>query len=72
MGQSLGKKQQQNGDQEISKKLVNNPAESVTDSLKGYVLTHSNVKLLEGHNVVVRGDLESFRGSGKVAVITGW
>lgn len=68
MGQAPTKEK----NQEISKKLVNNPAECVTDSLKGYVLTHDNVKLLEGHNVVVRADLQHFRESAKVAVITGW
>eukprot|EP00111_Clytia_hemisphaerica_P016103 TCONS_00047659-protein len=55
----------------ISKKLVNDPSQCVTESLQGFVMTNPDVKLLEGHNVVVRADLADFRESNKVALITG-
>ena len=70
MGQKAAKEENVQ-DNVISKKLVNNPTQCVKESLQGYVLTHDNVKLLEGHDVVVRADLRLFRESGKVAVITG-
>lgn len=58
-------------DKQASKKLVNDPVTCVKNSLHGYVLTHSNVKLLEGNDVVVRHDIDDFKSSGKVALITG-
>lgn len=57
--------------QQISKKLVNDPKNSVQESLEGFVLTHAHVKLLKGHNVIVRSDLESFKKEGKVSLVTG-
>jgi len=73
MGQnaSSNQREDQGKTTTISKKLVNDPVHCVTESLQGFVLTNANVKLLEGHNVVVRADLETFRKSGKVALITG-
>ena len=73
MGQNTSSKQSEGSTTTttISKKLVNDPVQCVTESLQGFVLTNADVKLLEGHNVVVRADLESFRKSGKVALITG-
>ena len=55
----------------ISKKLVNDPKCCVLDSLTGFVLSHSNVKLLQGCNAVVRSDIQQFKHEGKVATITG-
>lgn len=55
----------------ISKKLVNDPINCVTESLQGFVLTNDKVKLLEGHNVVVRADLKEVKETGKVILITG-
>ena len=60
-----------NQDQQISKKLVNDPKNSVQESLEGFALTHAHVKLLKGHNVVVRSDLELFKKEGKVSLVTG-
>lgn len=57
--------------EKIRKKLVNDPKNSVADALHGYVLSHSNVKLLQGYHAIVRSDLQSFKHEGKVCTITG-
>ena len=57
--------------QSVPVKLVNDPRNSVSDSLVGFVLSHSNVKLLEGCNAVVRSDLHRFKAEGKVAILSG-
>jgi len=55
----------------ISKKLVNNPTECVTESLQGYVATHAHLKLLKGYNIVVRTDFQQVKKENKVVIITG-
>ena len=54
-----------------TKKLVNDPSKCVIDSLKGFVMSNSRVKLLEGHTVVVRSDIQKVKNEGKVVIVTG-
>ena len=53
------------------KKLINDVGSVVREALEGLVALNPQLALLEGENTVVRADLEAFRGSGKVAVVTG-
>lgn len=69
MGQQNDKLASEN--KSISKKLVNTPNNCVVDSLKGFVLAHANAKLLEGWNVILRSDIETFTKEEKVVLITG-
>lgn len=69
MGQQNDKLASEN--KSISKKLVNTPNNCVVDSLKGFVLAHANAKLLEGWNVILRSDIETFTKEEKVVSITG-
>ena len=42
----------------MSKKLINEPERAVDESLAGLVTVNSGLKLLEGHRVVVRADVQ--------------
>jgi dihydroxyacetone kinase len=53
------------------KKLINEIPLVVRQSLEGLVALHPQLALLEGETTVVRSDLDAFRRSGKVAVLTG-
>ena len=56
----------------MSKKLVNNPDEAVDEALAGLVAANPHLRLLEGHRVVIRADVEdAVKASGKVALICG-
>lgn len=53
------------------KKLINDVGSVVRDALEGLVALNPQLALLEGENTVLRADLEAFRASGKVAILTG-
>lgn len=53
------------------KKLIDDISRVVPDSLDGFVRLHPGLALLEGSATVVRADIEPFRASGKVAIISG-
>lgn len=51
------------------KKLINNPESVVDEALAGLVAVHPGLRLLEGHRVVVRADIETVTKEGKVGDI---
>ncbi|MCX5517864.1 dihydroxyacetone kinase subunit DhaL [Kaistia defluvii] len=53
------------------KKLINEIPVVVRQALEGLVALHPQLALLEGETTVVRADIEAFRQSGKVAIVTG-
>jgi dihydroxyacetone kinase len=53
------------------KKLINDPLRVVDDMLEGVVLADDRRLLLEGENVVVRGDYQALMASGNVSIISG-
>jgi dihydroxyacetone kinase len=53
------------------KKLINDVGSVVREALEGLVALNPQLALLEGENTVARADLEAFRQSGKVAIVTG-
>ena len=55
--------------QEMSKKLINDPERVVDESLAGLVSVNSELKLLEGHRVVLRADVQEVVKQGKVKEI---
>lgn len=56
----------------MSKKLINNPDEAVDEALSGLVAANPHLRLLEGHRVIVRADVDdAVKASGKVALICG-
>ena len=52
----------------MSKKLINDPERVVDESLAGLVAVNSGLKLLEGHRVVVRADVQEVVNQGKVGL----
>ena len=50
----------------MSKKLINDPERVVDESLAGLVSVNSGLKLLEGHRVVLRDDVQELVKQGKV------
>ncbi|XP_067681745.1 triokinase/FMN cyclase-like isoform X1 [Haliotis asinina] len=54
-----------------SKKLINSVERCVDDMLEGYVALNPGVRLLQGHRIVIRADVEDYVKSGKVAVLCG-
>ena len=50
----------------MSKKLINDPERVVDESLAGLVSINSGLKLLEGHRVVLRADVQELVKQGKV------
>ena len=50
----------------MSKKLINDPERVVDESLTGLVSVNSGLKLLEGHRVVLRADVQDIVKQGKV------
>ena len=52
----------------MSKKLINDPERVVDESLAGLVAVNSGLKLLEGHRVVVRADVQEVVKQGKVGL----
>ena len=53
------------------KKLVNAPTSCVEDCLQGLVKVNSGLKILEGHQVIIRADIEEVKAVGKVTVLSG-
>ena len=53
------------------KKLINDPLKVVDDMVEGLVRADKRLARIEGENVVVRADLASLAGAGKVALISG-
>ena len=51
------------------KKLINNSESVVDEALAGLVAVHPGLRLLEGHHVVVRADIETVTKEGKVGDI---
>ncbi|XP_050407646.1 triokinase/FMN cyclase [Patella vulgata] len=54
-----------------SKKLINTVERCVDECLEGLVAVNPGLRLLEGHRVVVRSDIEEFVKSGKVTLVCG-
>ena len=50
----------------MSKKLINDRERAVDESLAGLVSINSGLKLLEGHRVVLRADVQELVKQGKV------
>ena len=55
----------------MAKKLINDAKQCVEDCLQGLVGVNPGLRLLEGHNVVVRADIEDVRKAGKVTLVSG-
>ena len=55
----------------MRKKLINDPKHCVEDCLQGLVSINPGLRLLEGHNVVVRADIEDIKKAGKVTLVSG-
>lgn len=53
------------------KKLINEPLGVVDDLLSSLVAASPQLALLEGQRVIVRSDIEEFRSSGRVSLISG-
>jgi hypothetical protein len=53
-----------------AKKLLNDPADCVAEAVEGLLLSHPDLKRVEGTNVIVRGDIESFKND-HVTIISG-
>ena len=51
------------------KKLVNEVSTCVDDSLQGLVALNPGLRILEGHRVIVRADIEEVKG--KVTLVSG-
>lgn len=54
-----------------SKKLINGLDKCVDDSLEGYVAVNPGVRILRGHRVVLRADIDEVKHSGKVTLVSG-
>ncbi|XP_030057006.1 triokinase/FMN cyclase isoform X1 [Microcaecilia unicolor] len=54
---------------QVYKKLVNSVPHCVDDALSGIVSCHPSVRILQGHRVVLRADLDQIKG--KVALLSG-
>lgn len=50
----------------MSKKLVNSADECVDEALSGLVASHPELRLLQGHRVVLRADSQTLARDGKV------
>ena len=55
----------------MSKKLINDPNEAVDECLAGLVASNPHLRLLDGHRVVVRADVEHVKASNKVTLLCG-
>ena len=54
-----------------TKKLVNSVDSCVDDALRGLVSVHTGLRLLQGHKIVVREDIEEVVRAGKVTLLCG-
>ena len=55
----------------MSKKLINSPNTCVLDGLEGLAYMAPHLRLVEGHQIVVRADIEQVKRSGKVTLLCG-
>ncbi|MET0258819.1 MAG: dihydroxyacetone kinase subunit DhaK [Methylobacterium sp.] len=53
------------------KKLINDPLAVVDEMLAGLTYAHPELARLEGERVMVRADIDAFRASGRVALVSG-
>ncbi len=53
------------------KKLINSPKTVVDDMLAGLVAACPHLSVIAGQRVVLRSDIEAFRASGRVALVSG-
>ena len=51
----------------VSKKLINSPDRAVDESLHGLASVHPGLRLLSGHRVILRADIDDLIKTGKVA-----
>ena len=54
-----------------SKKLINNSLNVVDEALKGFVAANPGLRLLKGHRVVIREDIDELRKAEKVSLVSG-
>lgn len=54
-----------------SKKLINNSLNVVDEALKGFVAANPGLRLLKGHRVVIREDIDELRKAEKVTLVSG-
>ncbi len=55
----------------MGKKLINDPGRCVEECLQGLVMLNPGLRLLQGHNVVVRADIDDVKRAGKVTLVSG-
>lgn len=53
------------------KKLINSVESCVDENLEGLVAVNPGLRILDGHRVVIRSDIEKHVKSGKVSIISG-
>lgn len=51
----------------MSKKLINSPANAVDEALAGLVGANPSLRLLQGHRVIVRADIDTVTEQNKVS-----
>lgn len=54
-----------------TKKLINSVEHCVDDALSGLVSVHTSLRLLQGHKIVVREDIDEVIKAGKVTLLCG-
>jgi triose/dihydroxyacetone kinase / FAD-AMP lyase (cyclizing) len=54
----------------MQKKLINSAETLVPESLSGLIKTYPHLNLIEGHNIIVRSDIEKIRKK-QVSLISG-
>eukprot|EP00731_Ephydatia_muelleri_P027864 Em0019g737a len=55
----------------MSKKLINSPANAVDEALAGLVGANPSLRLLQGHRVIVRADIDTVTEQNKVTLVSG-
>ncbi|KAL5008640.1 hypothetical protein ScPMuIL_014221 [Solemya velum] len=55
----------------ICKKLINDVEKCVDDSMEGLVMVNPGLRLVRGHRIIIRSDIEQLKKIEKVAVICG-
>ncbi|WP_182084129.1 dihydroxyacetone kinase subunit DhaL [Aureimonas sp. ME7] len=53
------------------KKLINDPSAVVDEMIEGLVRSREGLAILAGQRVVVRDDIETLKGAGRVAIVSG-
>ncbi|CAH1792414.1 unnamed protein product [Owenia fusiformis] len=53
------------------KKLINTVERCVDENLEGLVMVNPGLRLVKGHRVIVRADIEEYKAAGKVGLISG-